>query len=856
MIKHPTDSTTDTPTDGSDEGARHSVPGPFRALALSVALAATAAACASTSLASPGEGELPPVDTPYDGDPDESGAVDPGRPDEPGRSDDAVDPGAPVAPIAPVGDTDLGVGGIELAPSADTEVSALPDGRTVVQGEVTIPTGDGAIELEDADIAVGVGPDGAPTVAGTARVPFPTDGAFAGAQINQLPIGQMGSAYGRDLAHLGAHLNDDTHYLFFAFDDGLDVELPFAGQEGYEAIPSSISVPAGVNAALVLDPTDPYFYLGTDCPDMSDDEDDRNDDRDDDGSESEDSQDDERRNDDAPEEPQQDDESGETYYTIEPTNLPAGQECGIGLSMNGNIPAPAAADGEAFFGHVVVDGVVPLYAGMELDGSAVVALRDPGVQTVGWGTVLATVPLIESIVDVQIPLAEAAVEIQAEGTRIGVAFDGSVGGEDPTYELPLVGVPITVPASGTAEWNARFGFVEQGGDWAIEPSSYAEFSGEFGVGLGSFGEMIGVELSNVGTQAGSFRIDATGVTATGSTALQIHPALRSGAATEFSLRIDPTDWAQTRFDMVADVELGGYTIGSADVSIGGQGLAVAGEVDFGFVRTGVTGRIDAAGFELTGAAAVDLSLDGMAEASRDASDWLQQRIDEVERLDDDIERAREEVRVDRRERDANFTAARNALQRAIDGLDDLDEETRQNNAKIAELERKIDDEKDRYADLNAGEKVLEGAAHVARLAGWRTDITARKARNFAIDDVYRPAAVVVLSTAQDALDLVQQGLDALPVDTHPTVAALIAARVTAVGALELAQGTVELFEIEGSVRGEVQLRLASDGVGGSFSGELCGPTGCTNLPGGSVQLGAEPAVCVELPGLGDTCLRL
>ena len=42
------------------------------------------------------------------------------------------------------------------------------------------------------------------------------------------------------------------------------MDLPFAGREGFEAVPPKIAVPAGVSAALVLDPSDPYtLWLGT-----------------------------------------------------------------------------------------------------------------------------------------------------------------------------------------------------------------------------------------------------------------------------------------------------------------------------------------------------------------------------------------------------------------------------------------------------------------------------------------------------------------------------------------------------------------------------------------------------------------
>ncbi|MFK8023477.1 MAG: hypothetical protein AB8G26_05880 [Ilumatobacter sp.] len=844
---------------------QRTVPRLLRTTAVSLAIAATAASCASSSSSDEAGEALPAAAGPAD----DEGAADGDAPVDDSADDDGdnvrIGGDEDEDGDQRIAEGDLDVGEIAISAADDATISTLDDGRTVVQGDIVVPTAGGDLELENADIAVGVGPDGEPTISGTAQVPFPTEGAFADAQINQLPVGEVGSAYGRDLVHLGAHLQNDTRYLFFSFDGGLDVELPFGGQEGFEAVPTQIAVPTGQSATLVIDPSDPYFYVGSNCPDLSKDDEDSDDDQNDDSDrdQSDDRNDNDRNNNDSEDDEdrdsaadQDDDEESGAYYTLEPSNLPAGQECGIGISINGNIPAPATAAGGEFTGHVVVDGVVPLYAGIELDGSAVVALRDPGARTVGWGTVQATVPLIDDWVDIQIPLANAAVEIQAEGTRIGVAYEGSLGDESPSYELPLIGVPITLPANGTVEWDARFGFVESGGEWSLDPESFAEVSGEFGLGFSSFGDLLGVELDDFATQSGSFRIDRTGVTASGATELQIHPSLQTGAATQFDLRIDATDWTQSQLDFAADVEVAGYDLASADVSIGGTGLAVAGEVDLGFVRSAVSGTIGADGFEFTGSAGVEVSLDGLAQASRNTSDWLQDRIDEVQRLDDDIEAAREDVRESRRNRDAGFTAARDWLQEAIDNLNELDDETDENNDKIAELRGKIADEIAWYEGLTPLEKIGKSVGHLARLSAWRTDIGVRNTRNFAIDDVYRPAAVGVLTGAQEALDLVQAGLDALPVDTNPKVASLIAAKVIATEALELAQGTVELFEIEGSLKGDISVRLASDGVGGSFSGELCGPNNCTALPGGSLQLGAETSICVELPGVGERCLTL
>lgn len=703
-------------------------------------------------------------------------------------------------------------------------------------------------------------------VGGRATLPFPTTGVLEDVVINQLPVGDMGIAYGRDLHHLGAHLQDDREYMYFAFDGGLDVELPFAGQPGFEAIPASISVPTGVSAVMVLDPRDPYFYVGSACPDLS-----KNDDGED-GSDSTDDnrQDSDRSTTDEQEERRQrdeqeaadaadalqDDESS-ALITLEPNDLPPGEDCGIGFSLGGNIPAPATANGEPFTGHVVVDGVVPLYAAIELDGSVVVKIDANGARTAGWGDVLATVPLIDKLVDITIPLAEAAVEVQAEGTRIGVAYEGMMGGQDPTYELPLVGIPVTIPGSAEVHWDARFGFIiGADGTVSIDPTSFAEVSGEFGMGLGAFGELIGVELNDVLTQQAFMRIDSSGAELRASMDAQIHPALRTKGQADIDVFVSATDWTQSHLRFAADVELLGHELATASIALDGNGLFVNGSLDVGALEIDMGGVIDRNGVNLQGRTAVELDLSGLADASRNASAALDNAIAAVESLDDEIEAARDEARQNRLDRDAGFVAARKALDDAIAGLDKVNDNVAKNERRIAALRREIAAEKKWYDGLSGAEAAWRWTGHQARLTGYNTEIAVLVSANVTQRDLYRPAAVFVLEEAKDALQLIQDGLNALPVDTNPKVAALIVSREAALVALNLVQDGVELFEIEDSLRGELEVSLGTAGLAGAIEAEACGSKGCITLGAGRLVIGAQPELCVEFPGIGEQCLNI
>lgn len=802
-----------------DQPSRRSGNGPRRHLARSGVLAATIAMLAGACSAGDGAGPSPAADREV--------AVAVAGADSP--AGDAVVARADVA---------LGHGvGFDVDHAVEVDQG---DGTIDYSGSLGVPVAGGDVALDNAEVVVEIDPDTgeARLVGGRAALPFPTTGVFADASVNSLPIGDMGIAMGRELRHLGAHLHDDREYLYFAFDGGLDVGLPFAGRPGFEAIPATISVPTGVSAVMVLDPTDPYFYIGGACPELPDkDDDDRGEtDKNDKGEK---------------------DEENEALVTVDPSDLPPGEDCGIGFSLNGNIPAPAPGGGTPFTGHVVVDGVVPLYAGIELDGSVVVRVGPEGARTAGWGDVLATVPVIDRLVDVRIPLADAAVDVQAEGVRIGLTVDGTVGGSEPTYELPLLGIPVTIPAAGRVDWSASYGFVRSAdGTWSVDPTSFAEASGEFGMGLGAFGELIGLSLDDALAQTARVRIDSSGVTIAGSMNAQIHPALRTGGAADIDVFVSAADWTQSHLAFDADVEVLGHRLAAASVSLDSDGLFVDGSLDIGALAVDMGGVIAADEVTLTGSVVVDLDLDGIAQGARTASGALDEAIATVESLDTAIEQARDEVRESRRNRDAGFVTARRVPDDAIASLDAIDDTVAANERRIRELQGKIRAEKQWYAGLGPLEATWEWTGHTARLTGWNGEIAALATANVTQRDVYRPAAVFTLEQAQNALDLLQRGLDALPVDTNPRVASLIASREAALVTLHLVQDGVELFDIGGSLRGELFVQLGTSGIEGSIEAEACGDSGCITLGAARLVAGPQPELCAEFPGIGEQCLAL
>ncbi|MEZ5292433.1 MAG: hypothetical protein R2745_15230 [Vicinamibacterales bacterium] len=94
-------------------------------------------------------------------------------------------------------------------------------------------------------------------VHGTAGVPSPITGAVV--EITQPAVAQFGMDLGANI-DLGVPLADDRTYFYFAFDSGFAMEVGMGGATK----PVTLAIPAGVNATLIVDPLDPFFFFAGD----------------------------------------------------------------------------------------------------------------------------------------------------------------------------------------------------------------------------------------------------------------------------------------------------------------------------------------------------------------------------------------------------------------------------------------------------------------------------------------------------------------------------------------------------------------------------------------------------------------
>lgn len=160
---------------------------------------------------------------------------------------------APTASMSPLARLAAGV----AAAALDRGENPLPAGASLTLADdltLTLPVGQ--IALPRADLALTLGENGRiQQLHGVAQVPFPSFGLLEDARIVTPVVAEVGLDSGANLAHLNAPLQADRDYLFFAIDDGMEVDA--ASQRG----PLHLSLPAGQRATLVIDTQEPLVYL-------------------------------------------------------------------------------------------------------------------------------------------------------------------------------------------------------------------------------------------------------------------------------------------------------------------------------------------------------------------------------------------------------------------------------------------------------------------------------------------------------------------------------------------------------------------------------------------------------------------
>jgi hypothetical protein len=781
-----------------------------------------------------------------------------------GPSAEPADPidstGSTVVEVAPCTVGSAGACGIDtgdglVLTTDDATIIDNGDGTATVTGSIEVATAAGPIDIDDANLIIGIPPDGGPPeiVGGTGDVPFPTTGFLAQANLVGTSTGLFGVDYGRDIQNLGAFVNPDTKYLWISFSDGMDVSTGFADMfPGVDTsgLPESFSVPLGVQATMVIDPIDPYIYIGGACPAFKTPDSDTS--KDEDESETSTTTSSTSTTTTLPED---DDDAPITIGPEEET----GDDCGIGFSLNGQIPfTPPDVEGlpdtvTEFAGHIVIRGEVPLGgSGLAIDGVTTVRFGETGYRLDGYGDVAATVPFIKGLIDLEIPLGNAAAGMTVDKLTLSTYAAGAFGGSQEPLVLPLP-IPIEIPNEQSSEVliSASIGGTMNADDiLEIEPGSSLTIVGTQGLGLGSFGDLLGIELEDFQTTTGTMILDRNGAFIEAEMNASIHPSIDLGAGARLTARVDADVLEDSFIEIVGQMSFAAVALeGESLVRLDSSGLQARGLIETGIGGIEMAGLIGPSGIDLRGNTNLVFPVGVSEQLAADTDGALAGAIAEVEKIDLEIERVTAEIRADRRQRSSDFQSAQSALNIAQAEVDKISGQLATNKARIAVLNGKIKD-------------VCEGKSGLAltacqiangdKISAWALEIGALETANVALK-ASLATAKIALDVASAALIVIEDALDAIPVDTDPTIVALNVTRDSAIAVLETTRAVVDTVGTGGTIGGSVDLQIGTSGLGGDANVEWCDTSGCATLAGATLRLDNQFLACIEVFGVPEIC---
>ena len=714
---------------------------------------------------------------------------------------------------------------------ADVTVLDLGGRVYEIRGDLTLETPAGGIPVSNATLTVNLSEPGVVTWRGVSDLPFPAIGPFQHAIVERSSRAEIGYDYGRNLRDLGAHLSDDRRYLFFSFQDGLDVATGFEQLFGESAsLPAQISVPGGTGAVMVLDPEDPYLYIGGACPTFPDDKQDQ--------------QDDQRRDD-----SNQDDADGDAAGEVSP-NREDGEDCGVGFSLNGYIPfEPVDANwlregGATFSGQLVIDAIVPIYQGIEVDGTVVTAFSPTAYRQGGNGYVYVTVPFFKNLVSFEVPLGDASAAIEVETAagreRTYAYFSGTFRSASADSFLPAEIAKLIPMVDNEVHVAGQFG-TRTGDDGVVrvDADSFLRATGRFGYNPGFLGELTGLDLSELMVSEAELRIDRRGFLLTGSTSSSLHPAVGFAGGVEVTAFISAEDIADSYLELRGDLVVAGVRLDAgALLRLDRDGLHVDGHFVTPVSRIELSGEITSQGVSLRGLARAEFPLNVLEGLASDAESALDVAIAEVQKLDSQIAAMRKQVLDERRATSSDFQTAQAAVRAARAEVQKIQSSIDYNYARIAVRNREIASWERWYDDLAWYDKTW-GWTKLSYEVTWRGTEIAGRYTAIGTLETSRAVADGVLIAAEGVLYGIDEALNAIPVDADPRVAGLIIARESAVVTLAAAREVTRVAQLGGTLAAEIEFTLDDSGIHGRADIQHCSSGGCTTLVGGSVAF--EPA---------------
>lgn len=693
----------------------------------------------------------------------------------------------------------------------------LDDGSIMTIGDVAVTTDAGVITLPDARVIES--PDGA--VATVATIPLPDSGPLATAIPSALPNGKVGTATGAQLSATVPHLSPDTIYTYLLFRGELSLDTGIAG--GSSDLLDHIEVFGQEPGIVVIDPDD-YFYVGGTCVT---------------GGTA-----DKERNDSSP--GPAGSKPGESAISdfdpvviaLEPADVAV--PCGFGISNGGRIPVepdlvPAAGPIPEMNAHVLIHGSEVVAPGLALDGTMFFQLLDPGFRMVANGTLLASLSVISGTLGIDVPLGDATIDMSVSSNGLQTRF--VTESADPG-ELLLPVVVDVAGVDGGVRAEGSFGFaIAADGTPSVAADSYLHIEGRLNLQAGGLAGVAGVELSAISID-GLMHLDPTGYRVAGSFDGSLVPQIDLGAGATVEAFIAFDDLANSSILVAGDASVGVIELtGEAGLRVDRNGVEAWGTAAFPFGAIEVRGAITAEGISLSGSARAAVPLGPIADAAGALRGELQTAKDEVANLDGEIERIRADINTGRDANQAGLRRAQADVAAERAGLDAILDTMAHNRGEIRRMQAEQKASWDPFYDLDLSIRI--GALEVANLA----------------QDGYRLVAQAALDIAVGVLQVIESGLEVIPVDADPRIVALFIAREAAM--LVLDGATAVLSIVPDEVRANLDIVVGTAGFVGEAGIETCVDGDCTMVVAGSVQSSPaqlcftllEQDLCVGLPDL-------
>ncbi|MEE9415515.1 MAG: hypothetical protein V3V01_09535, partial [Acidimicrobiales bacterium] len=493
-----------------------------------------------------------------------------------------------------------------------------------------------------------------------------------------------------------------------------------------------------------------------------------------------------------------------------------------------NLPEQAAG----FNGHVIVDAVVPVYAGLEIDGTTVIGVYDDHVQFGGEGAIQTSVPGVGSVA-----LGYGAVGFTADARpgRERVEFWSSAATADEPIVIGFGDTEISFPANGQERSLSQFFATapDSSGVWTVDPRSNFVVSGLSSFGVGALAELAGIDLSDMSVATATLRIGSEGIRLQGSVSRGIHPDIEFQGSARIDAFLSFADFADSSLEISGSFAIGGVDIGGqAMLSIDRHGFVVSGELVTPISRVELSGFINETGAQLSGTLEATLGLSALSDAAISGIDDAQREID---RLDTTIALMRNQVRKERRTADRGFRDAKAALGAAKAEVNKIRGNIDYNNRLIRGLETE-------YVNLEWYEWP-RGLAILAEIAALGTANVAQEAALV--------VAIGVLDFAIEVLEGIRIVIDALPTDLDLRIVALFVARDAATVLLDIAREAAKAIDFGGNVHVELSFSLGTQGLIADASAQHCDGDGnnCVALAAASLTIAEYFEICVEPFGL-------